>query len=355
MDTIHADFFDGLTARRHAVELQVGADTLTVQCGEATLRTTPKHAIRVEPRLAGAPRRLSFADGAVAVSTDHDAIDRVFGLSPVHGLAHRLESHVGFVIVSLAGVIALGVWGYVSGVPWAAQQVAMHIPPSIEGQLSRKALESLDQIAFKPTTLEPERQAAISRDFATLREAAGLPKDVRLEFREGAWVRANALALPGGVVVVTDELVEAMPNDKAVAAVLSHELGHVFHRHVLRHLLQDSITALGSMAVFGDASGVAAIAASAPLLMMKMAHSRDFERESDQFAFSLLARTGRSPEDFAVALEALEASVQARREVANRNRQPREPGFPGRLSTDYLSTHPAIAERIAEARAAAKR
>ncbi|MBL8512278.1 MAG: M48 family metallopeptidase, partial [Betaproteobacteria bacterium] len=111
---------------------------------------------------------------------------------------------------------------------------------------------------------------------------------------------------PGGVIVVTDQLVEVMPSEEEVMAVLAHELGHVKERHSLRHLLQDSITALMGLAIFGDVSGLTSVAVALPTVLINTGYSRDFEREADQYAFALLRATGRSPRLFASALSALE-------------------------------------------------
>ena len=43
-------------------------------------------------------------------------------------------------------------------------------------------------------------------------------------------------ALPGGTVILTDQLVALAKNDDEIAGVLAHEIGHVKHRHSLKQL-----------------------------------------------------------------------------------------------------------------------
>jgi Zn-dependent protease with chaperone function len=136
-------------------------------------------------------------------------------------------------------------------------------------------------------------------------------------------------------VVVTDELVRLLADDALIDAVIAHELGHLHHRHTLGRIVADSAYAMIVAAVLNDHSIVSAIAARAPPLVVQAVHSRDDERESDAFAFDLLRRTGRTPEDFARAMEALQRA---------RGSAP-EPG-------GWLSTHPPTRERIEAARAA---
>jgi Zn-dependent protease with chaperone function len=177
--------------------------------------------------------------------------------------------------------------------------------------------------------------------FAGLR--AGHPElsTAGLNFRDGGFIGANAFALPGGAIVMTDALVEALGDDDHIAAVLSHELGHVHYRHGARLILQASITALASAAVLGDVSSVASLAATIPTVMLHTSYTRDFERESDRFAFALLRQTGRSPRLFGESLAALEKS------------RGNEPGKSGR-QTGYLSSHPPTEERMKAAEEASK-
>jgi len=214
---------------------------------------------------------------------------------------------------------------------------------------------------------------------------------VELQFRDTA---PNALALPGGTIVVTDGLVKLFRADeRLLAAVIAHELGHVHHRHSLRHLLEGSASALIVGALVGDVSGVSTLTVNAPILLSTLHYTRESEREADQYAFDLLRRDGRSPKDFADAMRRFEAmelcvalrakyrddalkqagsSVDQRDEPAARERNAvacmdnPEKALEGRdnelaelrrqdRETGYMHTHPVTRERIAAAEAAATR
>jgi Zn-dependent protease with chaperone function len=149
----------------------------------------------------------------------------------------------------------------------------------------------------------------------------------------------NAFALPNGVIVMTDELVQMAGDDGAILGVLSHELGHVQRRHSGRHLLQ----ALGVGVVFnlwlGDASGAMA---AVPAILVAQKHSRDFEREADQYAIDMMRANRRPLGPMATLFETMEA--------ASANRAIEEDGEEEPMQ-DYLSSHPSDAERIAKLRA----
>ena len=369
MTTLSADFYDGKSSRRRQVTLVVSDGNVAVS-GEGVEFTVSADAVSVSPRLGGMPRRIAFPDGAAALTQDHEAVDAAFAHAARSTFAHRLESHRTFVVFALVITIGL-IWsGYRYGVPWVAREVAMVLPASLEAELAEESLNALDGFVFRPTKLDAPRRAALAQSFAELRAASGQPDSVRLEFRDGNWIGANALALPGGIVVMTDQLVKVMADDKQVVAVLAHELGHIQHRHSLRFVLQDSITALLAMAIYGDASAVAGIAATVPTALVHAQYSQNFEREADGYAFGLLKNTGRSPRDLGLALQALEASdgeekeekeeKEGKAEEKETAESKKQEGVPkskkkGRTRDfGYLSTHPATQDRIQAAEDAAR-
>lgn len=368
MEPIRADYYDGKNARRHVAGISVVGDVVVV-AREGGASEYPVSSVRVQPQLKGAPRRIEFPDGSAALTGDHAAVEVVFGLAGARTLAHRLESHLGFVFAALIGVVVAVGLGYFYGLPWMAREVAQHMPIGIESQIAEVGMNSLDQAVFRPSALDAGARQPIAAAFAELRAASGLPAEVRLEFRDGGWIGANAFALPGGVVVVTDQLVVAMPGLDEMAAVLAHELGHVRHRHSLRHLLQDSLAALAAAAIYGDVASLTSIAVTTPTVLAHNGYSRDFEREADAFAFALLRETGRSPKAFATAMRALERAHDALPRKEDRLRRklglpeagkgpPDESGKPdtqgdrGARDFGYLSTHPTTEERIRAAEAA---
>lgn len=356
-----ADYFDGRESALRRVRVVVNGERLLVRGGDV-LREERVSEARIQPRLARLPLRITLPGGAVLIA-DADAVAAAMPMPPAAGLAHRLESHVGVVLGCLAGLVAAGWFGYHDGIPWLARRVAERLPPEIESQIAEEGLKSLDGLVFKRSALEPARQAHLRDAFAQLSAGLGpAARGARLEFRDGGWIGANAFALPGGVVVMTDQLASLL-DDERVLAVLAHELGHLEFRHGTRNILQDSMVGLASMALFGDASAVASFAAAAPTALVHTGYSRDFEREADQFAFGLLRRTGRSPRLLGQALAALE---KARDEPAPAQecRAPgsppppeeprRTPRYPRSDGMDYLSTHPATEERIRAAEEASR-
>ncbi len=150
-------------------------------------------------------------------------------------------------------------WAYFAGVPAAAAWLAPRLPDGLEQRIGTEVLRELDSRMFTPSTLPDERRAAIVQRFAGMASAAAPQTSYRLEFRHLDGKRGvNAMALPGGTMIVLDGLVELVRDDDALMGVLAHELGHVAHQHSLRSLLQ--AMGVGALAgvVWGDFSSVVA-------------------------------------------------------------------------------------------------
>ncbi|HWH83980.1 MAG TPA: M48 family metallopeptidase, partial [Burkholderiaceae bacterium] len=201
-----------------------------------------------------------------------------------------------------------------------------------------------------------ERQQALRAAFAHALAQAGpelarTPYDLRFHASpaRGAGGRGgigpNAFALPGGTIVVTDEMLALLQGrDDVLIGVLGHELGHVRRRHGMRLLVQTTLIATASSLAWGDFSSVLA---AAPALLGQRSYSRDFEREADTDAITLLQANGLSP---ALMVELFER-LAAQRSGAQRDTEHR----PAVDLGIALASHPDDAERIARFREAAAR
>jgi Zn-dependent protease with chaperone function len=289
--------------------------------------------VRIAPRIGGAPRSISLPHGAKCETGDNDALDRAAAAHRVGALSrllHAVESRLPLVVGALVATLLLG-WATVEyGVPYLARHVAMAAPQEIDQYLGREALDLLDDLVFEPTQLDPTVRARLTARFEELAAATGSEGAARLVFRASPKIGANALALPSGTVIMTDELVRLAAHEDEVVAVFAHELGHVHGRHALRSILQHSTTVVLIAVATGDLTSLGALSATLPTLLLKTKYSRAFEFEADDYAAALLPRVGIPTDRLAAILRRFEGEASG--------------GDNGVL--DYVSTHPATDERI---------
>lgn len=150
----------------------------------------------------------------------------------------------------------------------------------------------------------------------------------------------NAFALPGGYLYVTRGLLALANDEDELAAVLAHEMAHVSGRHAAKRESQALAAVVLGRAVRSalerPGSASSALTSSQQLLA---SFSRGQELEADEVGLETAVRAGFDPYGAASFLDMMG------RESAYRRRQfAREENA---LSADFLSTHPATADRIA--------
>ena len=205
--------------------------------------------------------------------------------------------------------------------------------------MDRSSLETLDRLALGESTLEAEQRALIEADFTRLLAEAGWTDNgngprYRLLFRNGGAFGPNALALPGGTVIVTDQLARLLDRDE-VAAVLAHEIGHVEGRHSLQHIYRAAGWAGLAALVVGDASAVLDGIVGGGGLLIAMRASREMEMDADARAVALLDRSGDEPIALADALDKLRADMCGEKERC----------LEASEQTGWLDSHPGGEER----------
>ncbi len=323
---------------RHPAELSVTTDgLLSVRC-ECNECPAPVALDRIEisPRLGNTPRILRWPDGAQFETRNNDAIDELLQRFDHHRgyrLLHRMERHLPLVLVFTLLVIAFAFVSIEYGVPALSRSVAESLPPDVNRKLGQGTLELLDKSTFDPSELPPRRQQEL---LALFRSYTDRYPQWRIQplLRKGNSVGPNAMALPGGEIVFTDELVELAEDDRELLAILGHEIGHLEKRHLMRRLLQNSLLTVVVISVTGDVSTVSSAVYALPTLLMELRYSREFETEADDFALAFMHENDLDPIHFVHIMRRLEGELA---DAADDD---------GNSTSAWLSTHPPTAERI---------
>ena len=146
----------------------------------------------------------------------------------------------------------------------------------------------------------------------------------------------NAFALPGGKVGVNTGMFKVAKNQDQLAAVIGHEIGHVYARHTNERVSRQAATSTG-LAVLGAVAGarygqsgadlVTQGGGAAAQLGLLLPFSRVQETESDQIGQRLMAQAGFDPAQAAELWRNMLAAGGGR-------------------SPEWLSTHPDPQNRI---------
>jgi predicted Zn-dependent protease len=336
-----AIYYDGKTSARTAVRVHALQDSLHI-AGAALDFNVPLARTHVDSPLAGTRGTIHLPGGAQLQIDDQAALETLFPRANLlQTWVHGLERRWPYALAALVVVVGLTVWCFKYGLPLAAEFAARFVSPELEARLGGQALSSLDATLCAPTRVDAQRQQTLQAAFSVL--TAGLDDGYRyrLELRACDKMGPNAVALPGGTIVLTDALVSLAQNDAQVSAVLAHEIGHVRHHHGLRQLLQAAGAAALISTLAGDAVSITSLAVTLPTVLLQAGYSRQFEDEADSYAFQRLKEIGLSPRDFAEILTRLE-EYRGEKIGSGKSAGSEHP-------LDYLSTHPATAQRIQRA------
>jgi predicted Zn-dependent protease len=147
----------------------------------------------------------------------------------------------------------------------------------------------------------------------------------------------NAFAVPGGYIYIFTGLIMNLNNEDELAGVMAHELAHVTQRHVASRLERAQFVTLGSLllavagiAAGGSGGGAVAMSAMSAGQAAMLNYSRLDETDADQIGLQYLTAAGYSPEGMARGFKVLR----------------QKSAMSGASIPAYLSTHPAIGERI---------
>ncbi len=199
------------------------------------------------------------------------------------------------------------------------------IPVSVEEQLGEMALNQL--FPNRQTCSTPKGDRALETLMLSL-----IPRDdpYRYNIEIIRSPQVNALAFPGGKLVLFSALLESLPSAESLAGILAHEIQHVRLQHGTQNLMRQ-LAFSGMVKLMASDSGafLEQMLEGAKTLAI-LNYSRSFETEADLGAAELLKQQGFS-QDFL---------VQAFRSFEN-NEEVIVSAVP-----QYFSTHPDLTERI---------
>lgn len=338
-------YFDGQHSKGRPAHVERVADQLIVVIDEARRSYEWAHVQWPEPT-GQQVRVIELPEGASLQCLDVQAFDQwlaQYGHKP-HWIA-LWPTRLRWVMVSLASmatvVFVMAVWG----IPWLAMQSVPFVPTWVDEKVGDAAMATLDGKLLKPSTLSEYQQEEIRAQFAqliSLQKGKVMPV-YRLYFR-GEGMGANAFALPGGHIVLTDELVELVDNNERVlAGVLAHELGHVHFRHGMQSVVKVSALGVLTGVLLGDFSN---LLAGVPLALGSASYSRDAETQADAFSAQMLRNGHISPKVMITLFEKFKQRDSAKSQKTQSELEKGTDALQKSIPIAFAS-HPADADRVA--------
>lgn len=137
--------------------------------------------------------------------------------------------------------------------------------------------------------------------------------------------RPNAFALPGGVIFVTNGLLETLETEAELVSILAHEMGHIERGHCFSSVKFQLSLEKADLKSLGELTDMMSN------FFMRHSFSKTQESEADLYAFELLLRSKYTPSALADAFTIMEKSVSV--------------PYEGDVIRDYFSSHPPLSLR----------
>jgi len=334
-----ADYFDGRTAVRYSVALrfdaaglQISEDSINQFWPYANIRYASEDP---DDRPLAFRCHMSQLGTTRLITADQTIIDTLRMRCPdLEDRIRRNRQRKRGALWATVGTVSVGliVWSSIHFLPRIAAPL---IPIAWEESLGDAVVDDIAGIFGAVSKGEVKRCETADGRLALDILTSLLVSQVKTPYRFEVIVldvdMVNALAAPGGRIVIFKKLLTDATSADEVAGVLAHEMGHVISRHPMEAVARDmGISLIFNLLLGGVGSGVTDAAGQA---LLSSAYSRDAERASDTIALGVLRRAQISPKGFADFFD---------------RRSKEDGGVMGAMS--FMSSHPPSGERAKAAR-----
>ena len=334
--------FDGRSSQKHLVDVE-----LTPQ--EIILKAPGDKPIRwAYPQLRWAADTSPFhiehcAEGDEGLETlvvdDPDFYRSVLEIAPKSFSSRENESKFNWKLYSV-GILVLifSAYVFIKTVPsFLADQMVEKIPIEWEVTVGQSILKMLP-VAQKP---DPEVLKVLQDTVDFLKESLpGNPYDLKVYILPVEQV--NALALPGGPIVIFEGLIDKAESPEELAGVLAHEIQHILLRHSTRGILRNLAKSMLVTLFLGDVNSVMEGIVQLAGQLETLGLSREMEAEADQKGMELILAANIDPHGMIRIFKKL------MQEDFSQKKLPK--GKPVAEKNDlssYFSTHPSSQNRLA--------
>lgn len=295
---------------------------------------TSKDLVKDNYSILGASSKLNFFNGSSFIPDDSSV--RWNWNTNSSRFAEKLSKNFKF-IIAIFVVIPLFVWLVTfQAMPRLSHNVAKEISDESKALISENLIGYLIKEDLQESNIDLSEKKSLEKYFYSSLDKLNISKDkYELLFYKSDTFGANALALPDGKIILTDQLYSRLVDKPdAVLAILLHEVGHVEENHGLRQIIQSLGVGLIFVLITGDVQGLSETLVGSSFILIQQSFSRTMEIEADAFSINSLKTLGISTDEFVTAMEAIIID-------SNQNDDWEEA-----IYFKYLSSHPGLEDRI---------
>lgn len=232
-----------------------------------------------------------------------------------------------WLLLSASLLVLIGLYyGLVEG----GRAAVVALPFTVDEQIGKAALPAVIQEFGEPLDC-PEAEAKLLSVIERLAEHSAISGiDYSVTIIDTPMV--NAVALPGGPIIVFRGLIDSSESAEQLASVLAHEMSHITLRHQIKGIAQAMGIVVAVEILLGDVGGLVALAAEVLQTAALNDYSQEHETEADLEGARMMYEAGLNPQAMMDMFQNLP-----------------EQDLPDALN--WLSTHPDSDDRIDRVRA----
>jgi beta-barrel assembly-enhancing protease len=325
-------YLDGHTAARQRITATPSPCGIEIAGDEGWARRWSYDEIElIQGAYAGEPVRLGKRHSAETLVIASNSI-----LTAIHQHARSSHPHIHdpksrpqrlrLTVMAGIAVVCLTVGLYRWGIPAFSAAIASYIPVSWEQHVGAEVVAHF--ATEERRCADPYRTQLVRSILSELVESAPpSPYDFKLYLVDNPTV--NALAAPGGQIVVFRGLLERTESAEQLAGVLAHEIQHVLKRHSTRLLTEQILSGALLTAVSGDFSSAMTYGLQSVQFLGQLQYGQAYETQADEEGMKLIIKAGLDPKDMIAFYRIMGDD------------HPEESGV-----LAYLSSHPLIGQRI---------
>lgn len=174
-------------------------------------------------------------------------------------------------------VMGFMAFAYLYAIPYAAEKVAENTSLSSEETFG----ELINTSMTKSLTIDTVRTERLMAFYKQLNHKTKY--NIRIHFVDDDET-VNAFALPGGNIYVFSGLFNKITKPEQLVSLLYHEMGHIEHRHSLKHIYRTLSRSMIISALLSDINGLSNAVIENADMIMQLKYSKELESDADTYS-----------------------------------------------------------------------